>query len=76
MKTIMTMTTAAILLTAPAWAQSAMDTDGDGLVTLVELQTAYPDITEDTFVAMDTDADGALSDAEITAATEAGMLPS
>jgi hypothetical protein len=76
MKTIMTTTAAALLLTAPAWAQSAMDTDGDGVVSLEEAQAAYPDLTSETFVAMDSDADGVLNDVEIAAAMEAGLLPS
>lgn len=69
--------TAAFLaaLTLPAFAQS-MDADGDGAVTLEEAQAAYPDITADSFAAMDSDADGALSQDEVTAATDAGLLPS
>lgn len=77
MKKTILMTTAAMLaLAAPTWAQSAMDADGDGNVTLEELQAMYPDATADTFTSIDTDADGALSDAEIQAAVDAGILPS
>ncbi|MEM8849923.1 MAG: hypothetical protein AAGE03_07790 [Pseudomonadota bacterium] len=76
MKSILTTTAALLVLTAPAWAQSAMDTDGDGNVTLEEAQAAHPEVTADMFASMDTDADGVLSDVEIAAATDAGLLPS
>ncbi|MEM8823338.1 MAG: EF-hand domain-containing protein [Pseudomonadota bacterium] len=77
MKAILTTTAASLLLLAvPAWAASEMDTDGDGNVTLEEVQAAMPEITAEMFASMDTDADGVLSDVEITAATEAGLLPS
>ncbi|MGB3408486.1 MAG: EF-hand domain-containing protein [Jannaschia sp.] len=76
MKTMLTTTAFALTLALPALAQMAMDTDGDGNVTMEELQAAYPDATTDTFAAIDTDADGVLSEAEIAAAVEAGILPS
>ncbi|MEM7641708.1 MAG: hypothetical protein AAF366_04200 [Pseudomonadota bacterium] len=76
MKSILTTTAAILVLTAPAWAQSALDTDGDGNVSLAEVQAAHPEVTADMFASMDSDADGVLSDAEIAAATEAGLLPS
>ena len=75
MTKILTTSAALLALAAPAWAQSAMDTDGDGNVTMEELQAAYPDATEETFAAIDTDADGILSAAEIEAAQAAGTLP-
>ncbi len=65
-----------VLLTAAIAAEDAMmDIDGDGLVTLEELQVSYPDVTEDQFLAMDIDASGALDEAELTMATDAGLLP-
>ncbi|MGB3555592.1 MAG: EF-hand domain-containing protein [Jannaschia sp.] len=76
MKTTLTTIAALLALAAPTWAQSAMDTDGDGNVSMEELQAAYPDATAENFAAMDTDADGVLSEAEVAAATEAGLLPS
>lgn len=75
MKTILTSAAAILALAAPVWAQSAMDTDGDGNVSMEELQVAMPDMTPELFAEMDTDADGVLSEAEIAAATEAGQLP-
>ena len=71
------LTTAAILaLAVPAFAQSEMDVDGDGNVSLEELQATYPELTEEQFTMMDTDEDGVLSEAELQAATDAGLLPS
>lgn len=76
MKTFLTTAATILAVAAPSWAQLAMDTDGDGNVSLAELQAAYPDVTEDAFTAMDTDEDGVLSEAEVVAASEAGLLPS
>jgi len=76
MKTILTTAAVTLALTAPTWAQSAMDTDGDGNVSMEELQVVYPDVTAEVFAAIDGDADGVLSDAEIQAAVDAGILPS
>ena len=76
MKTILTTTAALLALSAPAWAQATMDTDGDGNVSMEELQAVYPTATEENFASMDTDADGALSEAEVQAAQAAGILPS
>ena len=72
MRTILTTTATLLALAVPAWAQ---DADGDGNVTLAELQAVYPDITAETFGEMDTDGDGVLSAGEMQAATEAGLLP-
>ncbi len=76
MEIILTTTATVLALTAPSWAQTALDADGDGNVTMEELQAAYPDATADTFAAMDTEADGILSAAEVEAAQDAGTLPS
>lgn len=51
-----------------------MDADGSGALSLEELQVAYPNATEDTFMTIDANADGAVDDAELTAAREAGTL--
>ena len=76
MKTLLTTTTAALLaLSTPLWAQEALDTDGDGNVTMEEMQAVYPDATTEQFGAMDTDADGVLSTEELDAARQAGLLP-
>lgn len=54
---------------------AAIDVDGNGVLTIDEVQAVYPDVSTDTFSAMDTNADGALDEAEVTAAEEAGIMP-
>lgn len=76
MKTIMTTIAALLALATPTLAQTVMDTDGDGNVSLEEAQAAYPALTEATFGTMDADGDGVLDAAEVQAAADAGMLPS
>ena len=70
-------TTAAIIFAAaPAIAIVAeIDTDGDGVYSLAEVQTAMPDMTFDSFNALDTNADGILDAEEVAAAIEAGLMP-
>ncbi|OED50648.1 calcium-binding protein [Rhodobacteraceae bacterium (ex Bugula neritina AB1)] len=51
------------------------DTDGNGTYSLAELQAAFPDLTEETFATIDVNADGEADLAEVTAAEEAGLLP-
>lgn len=60
-----------------ALAQSAaqLDTNGDGLLTIDEVQASFPDMGADTFTAMDLNADGALDAEEIAAGQEAGLMP-
>lgn len=69
----------ALVLSPMAFAMSdnaaAVDTDGNGVLTIDEVQAVYPDVSQDTFSAMDTNADGALDEAEVTAAEEAGIMP-
>lgn len=52
-----------------------IDTNGDGLLSVAELQTVYPEITGEQFSVMDLNADGGLDAAEVQGAGEAGMLP-
>lgn len=75
MKTTLMSAVAVVALSAAAWAQSDLDTNGDGMLTLDEVQAAYPDVTAEDFSAMDTNADGALSDDEVKAAIDAGQMP-
>ena len=72
---VATLTAALVTVAGPSWAQTTMDTDGDGNVSLAELQVAYPEATEETFTAMDLDGDGVLNASEVTAAQDAGTLP-
>lgn len=76
MKTILATTAAVLALAAPTWAASVseLDANGDGVVTIDEMQAAYPEITAEEFAAVDTNADGAVDDEELSAAEEAGLL--
>ncbi len=62
-------------LPALAVAQSSADANGDGVLTIEEVQAVLPDVDSDTFSAMDANGDGALDEAEIAVAQEAGLLP-
>jgi len=52
----------AITLPLLVHAQSAaeMDTNGDGMLSVEEVQAAYPDVTGGTFIAIDANGDGRL----------------
>ena len=66
----------AATLAVPGLAMAAeIDANGDGLLTVAEVQAIYPDITAEQFAEMDTNADGSLEEAEVQAATEAGLMP-
>ena len=68
--------TAATFLAAPAFAQDAsIDLDADGMYSYPELLAVLPELSEDDYVVMDVNGDGLLDAEEITAATEAGLLP-
>ncbi|WP_050931330.1 hypothetical protein [Aestuariivita boseongensis] len=77
MKHIVLTVTAALGLALPTslLAATEADTNGDGVLTIDEVQALYPDITVEQFTAMDVNADGALDDDEVVAAQEAGMMP-
>ncbi len=75
-RAIVATTAAFTLLAAPAFAIVAeIDTDGDGVYSLSEVQTAMPDMTADAFNALDVNADGLLDADEVAAAIEAGLMP-
>lgn len=65
----------ALLVAALAAQGAPLDTDGDGLVTLEELQATLPEATEEFFASMDTDDSGTLDLAEVTRGIEMGLLP-
>lgn len=65
----------ALGLPALAMAQSAADTNGDGVLTIDEVQAVVPEVDADTFSAMDANGDGALDQDEVAIAQEAGLLP-
>jgi len=72
--------TIAALVTAisPALAMSnsavEVDTNGDGVLSLEEVQAVWPSVTTEDFEKMDANADGSLDDTEIKTAEEAGMM--
>jgi len=76
---ILTTTAAFIGLAGSAFAMGGgaaeIDTDGDGLLSVTEVQAVYPDVTAEQFSSMDLNADGALDDDEVQAAQAAGTMP-
>ena len=75
-KTLFAVPVAVLILAGPLAAQEAeIDTDGDGMVSFAELQAILPEMTEDQFMVLDVTGDGLLDADEITAGTEAGLLP-
>lgn len=71
--------TIAIVLGVPvaslAVTAAEVDANGDGMLTIDEVQAVFPDISMDTFNAMDINADGALDTEEVASAQEAGIMP-
>ena len=51
-----------------------MDTDGNGSLSLTEIQAGYPSVTEESFTTLDTNADGAIDATELQAGVDAGTL--
>lgn len=74
-KTTKAVTALALLLAGAAWAATEADTNGDGVLTIDEVQAVMPDITAEAFNQMDLNADGALDADEIKAAQDAGLMP-
>ncbi len=66
---------AALTLPGLVSAQSAADANGDGVLTIEEVQAVSPNVDADTFSAMDANGDGALDADEVAVAQEAGLLP-
>ncbi|MEM6887642.1 MAG: hypothetical protein AAF636_05820 [Pseudomonadota bacterium] len=66
---------AATFAAGAAIAATAADTNGDGVLTIDEVQAAMPEVTQEAFNAMDLNADGALDEAEVQAAQDAGLMP-
>ncbi|MGB5862689.1 MAG: hypothetical protein WBG95_00150 [Sulfitobacter sp.] len=77
LKTFAAIAATALCLPAFAMGQSAVaaDANEDGVLSLAEVQSVYPDMTEDQFTTVDINGDGVLEDAEIKAAQEAGLMP-
>ncbi|WP_188078193.1 hypothetical protein [Aquicoccus porphyridii] len=72
-----TLAALSVLMTpALAMGQGAteVDANGDGVLSLEEVQAVYPETTAEDFDAMDLNGDGALDDAEVQAAQDAGLM--
>lgn len=58
-----------------ALAQDDLDTDGDGMVSLDEVQAVFPDVTAEAFAGADGNGDGLLDEVELSMAYGMGILP-
>ena len=71
-------TLVAALATSLAFSAGAMtaeiDTNGDGMASLLELQVSQPELTEEVFNEINTDHDGFINDEEMAIAIELGNL--
>jgi len=56
-------------------AVAELDANGDGMLSVSEVQAAYPEISAETFSEVDSNGDGALDDSELIAGQEQGLLP-
>ena len=77
MKPIILGLTAALGITGASVAMGTVgetDTDGDGLINLAEMQTAYPTVSEEVFASADANGDALVDEAELAAAREAGLI--
>ena len=73
-----TLTSTIALLTfaaTPLLAETMVeDTDQSGSYSMEELVVAYPDLTEALFTEIDADASGEVTEEELTAAIDAGVI--
>ena len=74
-KVFLTSSVLGLFVAGAVMAATAADVNGDGVLTIDEVQAVMPDISADAFNTMDLNADGALDAAEIQAAQEAGLMP-
>ncbi|SFT83753.1 EF-hand domain-containing protein [Sedimentitalea nanhaiensis] len=75
LKTLTFLSAFGLALPGLAMAATELDTNGDGLLTLDEVQAVLPETTAESFSAMDTNADGALDADEVSVAQDAGLMP-
>ena len=80
MKTSLTLAIPGLVLAASTAlalpeALAPLDTSGDGMLGLEELQAVFPDLSGDAFLPMDAKGDGLLDTDEATAAAMSGLLP-
>ncbi len=78
MDKVISRTVLVLLSIAPVASMSdglEVDANGNGVLTLDEVQASFPDVTLNDYMAMDLNADGSLDAREVRAAEEAGMMP-
>lgn len=61
-------------LAGPGAAQDSVDINGDGVLTLFEIQAVWPEVSTDGFMFLDRDGDGLLDPEEFEAARQGGHL--
>jgi hypothetical protein len=70
---------AAAMIAVPVFAMAQtmadIDVNGDGVLTIDEVQAVFADVSTDGFSAMDLNADGVLDADEALSAQEAGLMP-
>ena len=69
------LTTILLVPTALMAAETALDADGDGAVTMTEFNEAMPEAGAAVFAEIDADANGILDAEEVAEASNTGMLP-
>lgn len=52
-----------------------IDANGDGVMTIDEVQAIFPDVTVEAFAEADVNNDGALTDEEMISGQEQGLIP-
>lgn len=72
---LLTATLAAFPLFAMGAGVESLDANADGMLSFIEVQAGYPDLTEEAFTVMDANDDGLLDAEEVAAAQEAGTMP-
>ncbi|MEM9754794.1 MAG: hypothetical protein AAF914_02310 [Pseudomonadota bacterium] len=60
---------------AQAATMAELDADGDGMASYEEVLAVLPDMAEETFTLVDIDEDGLLSEDELIAGQEVGLIP-
>jgi hypothetical protein len=69
------LTITSVAFGSAAWAQSAVDdANGDGMYSIDELLTVFPNITDDVFSEIDINDDGGVDVEELAAAEAAGLV--
>ena len=79
MKLAITKLLALGVLVAPATAFAAdyiaADGNGDGMLSLEEVQSILPEVTTDLFITVDSDGDGLLNADDLAVAQTEGLMP-